>query len=236
MEKIYSAVEEHMGGVKLSKQGKASLRERVNRYSVREGYVLPHDPGNPGWRITDKGRHLVEKDRSDRIKPVREASSPRGSIIHVEEEDISDEKFDEAVRNNQVRIGVVPTNTEISIARQRRGQDRIRKLTLENYDSRCAFCDVSDPSLLVAGHIVGWAESPEARGILSNIICFCKFHDSLFEHGYLSLTDNLAVLKKANIISRTVMLLLDNTVKFRKPCAHPPDPRFLQWHRDRFGL
>jgi len=236
IEKIYSAVEEHMDGAKLSKQGKASLRERVNRYSVRRGYVFPHDPKNPGWRITDEGRRLVEKGKLDRMEPARKASSPRGPIIHVEEEELIDEKFEEAVRDNRIRIGIVPTNTETSIARQRRGQDQIRKLTLANYDSMCAFCDVSDPSLLVAGHIVGWAELPDARGILSNIICFCKFHDALFEHGYLSLSDDLAVLKKANIISRTVMLLLDNTVKFRKPCAHPPDPRFLQWHRNRFGL
>jgi len=240
MEEIYTAVEEHMGGAKLSKQGKASLRERVNRYSVRKEYVFRHDPTKPGWRITPEGKRLIERNiphviETD-IERVQKAILPRGPIVHVEEEDFSDAELDQAVRDNRIRIGIVETNTETSITRQRRGQARIRELTLLNYSSRCAFCDVNDTSLLVASHIVGWAELPEVRGILSNIICLCRFHDVLFEHGYLSLADDLAVLKKANITSPTVMLLLDNTVQFRKPCAHPPDPRFLQWHRNRSGL
>jgi hypothetical protein len=242
MKKIYGAVEEQMGGSKLSEQGKASLRELVNRYAVRMEYVFPHDPKNPGWRITPKGRDLVERDKphikDTSIERVREATFPHGSmsIVHVEEKDLTDEEFDRAVSDKRLRIGIVETKTETSISRQRRGQDRIRKLTLSNYSSRCALCDVNEPPLLVASHIVGWAELPEARGILSNIMCLCRFHDVLFENGYLSLADDLTLLKKASITSRTIMLLLDNTIQFRKPHSYPPDRRFLQWHRHRSGL
>ena len=64
MRDLYEAVEKviaaRLGGIgRLSDQGKASLRELVNRRAVREGYLLPHDPSDPGWRSTPKGRQFA---------------------------------------------------------------------------------------------------------------------------------------------------------------------------------
>jgi hypothetical protein len=56
---IYAAVERHMGGVMLSEQGKASLREYVNRKAVNAGYIYPHDPSVEGWRITQTGIEFI---------------------------------------------------------------------------------------------------------------------------------------------------------------------------------
>ena len=56
---IYAAVERHMGGTVLSEQGKASLREYVNRKAVKAGYIYPNDPSVEGWRITQAGREFV---------------------------------------------------------------------------------------------------------------------------------------------------------------------------------
>lgn len=44
MADIYAAVEEQLLGKRLSTQGKASLREVVNRHCVNKGYIYPHDP------------------------------------------------------------------------------------------------------------------------------------------------------------------------------------------------
>ena len=147
-----------------------------------------------------------------------------------------DDAIDKAIIANRLRIGVVWTGTESALVRQRRGQQRLRDLTLLNYSSTCAVCDVNSPTLLVTSHIVGWAEVPEARGILSNIICLCRFHDVLFEQGYWSLTDDLMVLRKPAQTSRTIASLLDNCSQFRKPRDHRPEPVFLRWHRLRWGL
>ena len=59
---IYVALEQVLSarGLTLSAQGHASLRFFVNRVAVRAGYVHPHDPDNPGWRITEKGREFLE--------------------------------------------------------------------------------------------------------------------------------------------------------------------------------
>jgi len=159
-----------------------------------------------------------------------------GPPIHVETKDLADEEIDQAIKANRLRIGIVGTDSETILARRRIGQQRLRELTLLNYSSTCALCDVNVPSLLVASHIVGWAKNPEARGILSNLICLCRFHDPLFEQGYWSLTDNLSVLRKSGEMGRIVALLLDPSIQFRKPSAHPPDPLFLQQHRLDYGF
>jgi len=156
--------------------------------------------------------------------------------IHVEMQDMNEDVIDSAIRENRLRIGMVPTNSELALARQRRGQKRLRRLTLLNYDLRCALCDVVNPSLLVASHIAGWAAAPEARGMLSNIICLCRFHDVLFEQGYWSLADDLAVLRVRKRDSRVIRYLLNDGLRFREPHEHRPAMDFLHQHRMRCGL
>jgi len=237
---IYRAVEEHLCGSLLSNQGRASLREVVNRYAVREGYVYQHDPKNPGWRITPKGKGLVESevpsDANTVLDKLRTQNRPSELSIDVEVQDLADNEIDEVIISNRLQIGIVETNTEIRLTRQRRGQQRLRELTLLNYSFTCAVCDVNNPALLVASHIVPWAVLPEIRGRLSNILCLCNFHDVLFEHGYWSLADDLNLLKRGQQASRTIEFLIGNAEGFRRPHNHSPEPQFLLWHRLQSSL
>lgn len=69
---IYKAIEEHLGGKKLSTQGKASLRSYINRDAVQAGYLYPYDKKNTGWRITPEGREFIKSDEkaSERVVNV----------------------------------------------------------------------------------------------------------------------------------------------------------------------
>jgi hypothetical protein len=44
----------------LSEQGKATLRNLINKYAVLEGYVYPYDKDNPRWRLTNAGKNLID--------------------------------------------------------------------------------------------------------------------------------------------------------------------------------
>jgi hypothetical protein len=156
--------------------------------------------------------------------------------FNIEEVDLSENAIDLAIEQNKLQIGIIPTGDSIALARQRRGQARIRELTLKNYDYQCALCDIEDPQLLIASHISKWADDPEGRGDLSNIICLCKFHDALFEFGYFSLSDDFQILKEVNNGSQTVKLFLDLTEQFRLPQKYLPASKYLQKHRDRTGF
>ncbi len=155
--------------------------------------------------------------------------------LDVETEDLPDDALDFALSHEKLRLGSVSTSSEKALARRRRGQDRLRVLTLHNYGSRCALCDVTDERLLVVSHISRWADDPEASGDFSNVICLCRFHDALFEHGYLSLSDDLTVLRKNDGGSRTVALNLEIAEKFQPPPSYPPSPVYLRKHRQRTG-
>jgi predicted restriction endonuclease len=154
----------------------------------------------------------------------------------VEEEDLPDEAIDHALRANRLQIGIVPTDNQQALARQRRGQARIRQLTVENYRSCCAVCDIVELPLLIASHIVGWAEAPEHRGDLANVICLCRIRDMLFEAGYWSLDDSLRLVKRDSVSSKTIRLLLDAMTYFERPRDYVPDERFLTRHRKLAGL
>ncbi len=158
------------------------------------------------------------------------------SVIDVEQTDLTDAQIDKGLRANRLRFGIIATGNERALVRQRRGQARLRKLAIENYGGRCAVCDISDQALLIASHVVGWAEAPEHRGNLSNVICVCRIHDALFEAGYWSLGKTLRILKKKSLSSRTVTHLLAKMKSFREPLQFRPDPRFLAHHREKAGF
>ncbi len=158
------------------------------------------------------------------------------SVIQVETQDLPDDALDFAIRQNKLRVGIVPAESQCAVVRQRVGQDRIRKAVLENYGYQCAFCDIRDAQMLVASHISRWADDPDGRGDLTNIIGMCRFHDALFENGYFSLADDFSILKKQRIQGEMIGLLLDKTCTFTRPHFYAPSALFLQKHRARTGF
>jgi len=181
---------------------------------------------------------VFHKDIPLANRPVGTLESKKATHapIDVEEQDLTDDEIDKALRANRLRIGIVPTDSQQGQVRQRRGQARIRKLTVENYGTRCAVCDVTDHALLIANHVVGWAEAPEHRGDLSNVICLCRIHDALFEAGYWSLGNRLGLLRKKSVASNAIRQVLDGMTSFRKPLEFPPALCFVKRHRERAGF
>ncbi len=89
---LYSAVEQHMDGARLSDQGKASLRFFINTVAVKAGYIYPADPITPGWRITPEGREAIQLElpiqeeavNVDTAQPIQVlANSARGAAFEL---------------------------------------------------------------------------------------------------------------------------------------------------------
>ncbi len=116
---------------------------------------------------------------------------------------------------------------------QRVGQNAVRRYTLEQYESKCALCDIAEPGLLVASHIVPWSEDPENRGNPRNVICLCVLHDRLFESGFLKIGEDYKVnfSKKFQTSCKnsiTMEALKQNTSRWlRLPINDQPDPDLL---------
>ena len=155
-----------------------------------------------------------------------------GDEIRVEENDLPDQVLDKAIKANKLRFDVIETGEIGRQTFQRKGQARLRQLTLENYNYQCALCDVSKPNFLVASHIARWADCPQGRGDLANIVCLCRWHDPLLEYGLLSLSDDCHLLKKDSH-SMFLEQLLQSTNTFREPREVPLNPVYLALHRER---
>jgi hypothetical protein len=158
-----------------------------------------------------------------------------GDEIQAEENDLPDQVLDKAIENKKLRFDVIETGETSRQTLQRKGQSHLRQLTLQNYGFQCALCDVSKYDLLVASHVARWADCPQGRGDLANVICLCRWHDPLLEYGLLSLTDEHQLLKKdAN--SKFLEQLLQSTNTYREPRKVPLDPVYLALHRERTGF
>ncbi len=165
---------------------------------------------------------LRDETRRDVPEIFRRFSDPSSWLqinppIDVERADLSDEDLRTAIREGRLRLGMVETSTPVGEKRLRRGQAALRTQTLENYRFSCALCDVADPRLLIASHVIPWSIRAETRGLLRSIICLCRFHDALFETGYWSLTDDLQVIRRTGIDSHTISALLPPTCSFSRP-------------------
>lgn len=151
-------------------------------------------------------------------------------------EAITTETIENAVQANKLLLPTVETSDVVRSQRVRQGQQAIRKYTLSQYRGRCALCEIQEANFLIASHIVGWAERENSRGDLSNVMCLCRFHDPLFEQGYISLSDSFEVLKKYPSTTSLLSQVLDKTIDFTPPIHYPPSSTFLSYHRQKNGF
>ena len=157
--------------------------------------------------------------------------------INLAREDLPDDIVENAISRDALVIPNIEAGVQLGQARLRVGQGAIRRLTVSNYGGRCALCDTCDSVLLVASHVVRWADRSDTRGKLSNTICFCAMHDRLFEHGYFGLQDDLRLVIRVNIGGKAIQTWLEKcTTDFSRPKNHLPLVEFLRAHRERVGL
>ncbi len=157
------------------------------------------------------------------------------SPLQIETEDLPDEALDFAIKRGKLKIGDITAEDVVVLARHRKGQDRIRALTLENYHGCCALCDVRDQGFLRAAHIARWADNIEGRANLHNVITMCLIHDALFEQGYFTLADDNRVLIRTTA-SQTLSVILSQHTIYRPPIDFHPEPQFLRQHRERINF
>lgn len=134
---------------------------------------------------------------------------------------------------NKLSFHNVDTSNQYQLTKIRRGQQEIRKICIENYYTKCAFCTIDEPLLLVAAHISRWSDNADGRGDLENVICMCRFHDQLFENGFFTIDKNLKIhtIYKGN--NETIKHLLNTTKLMRKPKIYMPNEKYILEHHAR---
>lgn len=137
--------------------------------------------------------------------------------------------------------GKIDNNTNVemelieSTSKARRGQEKFRNLVINNFNSKCALCQISEKDLLQASHIIPVSQK-ESRGSIQNGICFCVLHHLMFDRGYFSFDDEYQVIVAEHKFSSKSLLLTMNQFKIMNKPKKYPLIDFLRLHRARYGI
>ena len=128
-----------------------------------------------------------------------------------------------------------------SLTKQRKGQDYFRRMILNNYSCQCAITGINIPQLLLASHIIPWAEKSHKKERLNpeNGICLSALYDKAFDKGLITISPDDYTVQLSSALREYETQEFYNMhfgsisgQKITMPIDHQPNKEFLQYHRD----
>lgn len=126
------------------------------------------------------------------------------------------------------------------MARSRMFQQAFRNVLLENYQGKCAVCDVDDEAFLRGCHIVPVGEDESICTDVENGICLCVLHDVAFEKGIFSINDDYTIQvsesfsTSSGALQSAIINLQGNRISL--PIRSYPNRTYLKRHREKHGF
>ena len=117
-------------------------------------------------------------------------------------------------------------------------QNFFRKTVISSYKFNCAVCSINVPELLIASHIIPWAQDKNLRLLPTNGIALCASHDKAFDRGLFTLKDNYSILLSSEIEERQdneyvdLLFMKFSERRLNMPFRFMPDKACVAWHRD----
>jgi len=132
-----------------------------------------------------------------------------------------------------------------SESKRRKGQDYFRRMILTNYGGRCALTGIDIPQLLLASHIIPWAEKAHKQDRLNpcNGICLSALYDKAFDRGLITFSpDDYTVILSSALREYESREYYDKHFgiiagrKLTLPSKYSPNKDFLAYHKDHVFL
>lgn len=171
----------------------------------------------------------------DEFEKNKDALVFESEKILAEYEDVSlEDKYEEDLKD--IPQGLVG-KTRLQEVKTRVNQSFFRQIVLANYGGRCALTGIDIPDLLIASHIIPWANDTKERLNPANGICLSALYDKAFDKGYMSfdnegkvlLSNNIEDKKDRDYYAKYFMTIKGHKIEgYRK---YAPNPEFLNWHR-----
>ncbi len=130
------------------------------------------------------------------------------------------------------------------VIKQRVNQSVFRSMILSNYEERCAVTGINVPELLVAGHIIPWADSDSQQKLNpENGICLSSLYDKAFDKGLITISpDDYTICISSALLQYNTQDYYDKHFgciggqKIILPIEHQPNRDFLAYHRDHIFM
>lgn len=124
-----------------------------------------------------------------------------------------------------------------ALVKVRVNQSLFRKTILASYGSACCITGINVPEVLVAGHIIPWAEDEKNRMSPHNGLCLNALHDKAFEAGLLSITPKYEIKIAPSLlkVAKKDISVAEYFGRYENaslilPKRFLPDPLFLEQH------
>lgn len=130
---------------------------------------------------------------------------------------------------------------QLSITKRRKSQDYFRRMILANYGGRCALTGISVPQLLLASHIIPWADKSHKKDRLNpcNGICLSALYDKAFDKGLFTISpDDYTIQLSSALREYGTQEYFDKQFgsisgkQITMPIEYKPNRDFLAYHRD----
>ena len=129
-----------------------------------------------------------------------------------------------------------------AVVKVRLNQVRFRRWVLASYGGRCCITGLKEPKLLIASHIVPWAEDPVHRLNPRNGLCLSPLYDRAFDQGLITITPVSLQIRIGRRLREAVedtyvqqaFAALDG-VPIRASDRLRPDDELLAWHQRRYS-
>ncbi len=126
---------------------------------------------------------------------------------------------------------------KVSEVKTRTVQQFFRSAVVSSYHFKCAICELSIKDLLIASHIVPWAEKVESRADPSNGISLCALHDKAFDRGLMTVDQDHRILISPKLKSAGGQVIADMFSRFENEKLHlpfrfAPNVEYLNWHQE----
>lgn len=117
------------------------------------------------------------------------------------------------------------------------GQQRFKREVLNDCGRVCPFTNISDESLLIAGHIKPWAKSNDDEKLdPKNGLLFTPTFDRMFNNGFISFKDDSKLIVSPLVSSRTASLLgIHSDMELPIPLlgnSHKGRRIYMEYHRN----
>jgi putative restriction endonuclease len=192
---------------------------------------------DPAFRMTNR-RGLSGASESDRAIWSEFAGNAEGLAAEAEDAFARLDPAKAAQEASEIRIPIGETDV-VRIVRARRVQSFFRAAVLTSYNSRCAISGLAIPELLVASHIIPWADSVERRADPTNGLCLNALFDRAFDRGLFTIDADLRVVVSRRLKDGVQSAELGCSLREMEgrrllvPSRFPPATESIEHHRTR---
>lgn len=216
--------------------------EDENDPAVREvAQLIDRSPGAVALRLANY-RHLDPRSTKG-MSHVSEGCREIWEEYYRNEEELSHaaELARERLSSSEgqtegLRDEIVDTGEVSDEGTRRTGQSDFRLAIRSRYQDTCLLCDVSEPGLLQAGHILEWSEFENRRGDPDNGLLLCYTHHRAFDLGMFTISSDYELIVRPGFSGEGEFL--QKTLIQRESLdfpGTPPSEEYLERHNERLS-